>query len=97
MNHKDINTNQRNNVNKISVKNLNIIAINVNSIISNVRKYNLQESIDKLEPDIVLVSETKLTPRHRLSFENYDVIKMTELITGGRGYCYYYKRGNKVF
>lgn len=56
-------------------KSLKIIHINVNSIISISRRYDLQEFLRKHNPDIVLLNETKLNPRHNLKFVNYNVVR----------------------
>lgn len=56
-------------------KNLKIIQINVNSLISISRRYNLQQFINKHNPDILLLNETKLNSRHRLLFYNYIMIR----------------------
>lgn len=62
---------------------LNITAINVNSIQSSVRRFNLKDTIDKIKPDTVLLSETKLSTRHRLAFKNYAMIRNDR--TGNKG------------
>ncbi|XP_017796810.1 PREDICTED: uncharacterized protein LOC108578067 [Habropoda laboriosa] len=54
---------------------LNIIQINVNSIITNERRVSLLDCIKTYKPDILLLSETKLNPRHRIDFQNYRVIR----------------------
>lgn len=56
-------------------KNLKIIQINVNSLISISRRYNLQQFINKHNPNILLLNETKLNSRHRLLFYNYIMIR----------------------
>lgn len=61
-------------INTIS-KNLKIIHINVNSLISISRRYDLQQFLKKHNPDIVLLNETKLNSKHRLNFENYKMIR----------------------
>ena len=40
---------------------LKIIAVNANSIVTNERRYNLLQFTSKHNPDIILLSETKLT------------------------------------
>lgn len=56
-------------------KHLKIIAVNVNSIITNTKRYSLLQFIEMHDPDIVLLSETKLNQRHKISFENYKIIR----------------------
>lgn len=59
-------------VNNISLK---IISVNVNSIITNSKRFSLLQFIEKHKPDIVLLSETKLNPKHKVAFENYKIIR----------------------
>lgn len=56
-------------------KQIKIIAINVNSVISNEKRNYLLEFTNLHKPDIILLSETKLNNRHRLEFENYSMIR----------------------
>lgn len=56
-------------------KKLSIIHINVNSLIKISRRYDLNLFISKYHPDLVLINETKLNPRHNLRFENYCFIR----------------------
>lgn len=61
--------------NSFLLKNLKIIHINVNSLISLSRRFDLQKFLEKHNPDIVLLNETKLNPRHKLKFFNYVMIR----------------------
>lgn len=61
-----------NNVDPLS---LSIHAINVNSIISKVRRHYLELHLRKFKPDIVFLSETCLNPRHSLQFKGYSFIR----------------------
>lgn len=54
---------------------LKIIQINVNSIIKISRRYELQCILDRYNPDIVLLNETKLNSRHNLIFNNHKIIR----------------------
>lgn len=54
---------------------LNIISINVNSIIKNQRRASLLYTIEKYSSDILLLGETKLNKNHILRFENYNIIR----------------------
>ncbi|KAI4472699.1 hypothetical protein M0802_016563 [Mischocyttarus mexicanus] len=54
---------------------LNIVSVNVNSIIQNYRRATLLKFMKTLRPDIVLISETKLNNIHKISFQNYDIIR----------------------
>ena len=47
----------------------------MNSLLSISRRLNLQKFLEKHNPDIVLLNETKLNPRHKLKFFIYDVIR----------------------
>lgn len=55
-------------------KNFKIIHINVNSIIRLSKRYDLHNFILQHNPDCVLLNETKLNPKHRISFKNYEII-----------------------
>ena len=50
--------------NNLISKNLKIINLNVNSLISMSRRYDLQQFINLQKPDIALLSETKLDTIH---------------------------------
>ena len=54
----------------VEINNLKIIAINVNSIITNYKRYSLHKFLNTHDLDIILLSETKLNPNHKLSLEN---------------------------
>ena len=54
---------------------LKLIAVNVNSIIANSKRYSLLKFIEEHTPDIVLLSETKLNHKHRITFEQYQCIR----------------------
>lgn len=56
-------------------KNLNIIQINVNSLISLSKRYNLYNFVNTYNPDIVLLNETKLNVRHKVTFKDYCLIR----------------------
>lgn len=64
-----------NRINPISKRNLKIIHINVNSLILISRRYDLRQFINKHNPDIILLNETKLNRRHKLHFDNYNMIR----------------------
>ncbi|XP_046750582.1 uncharacterized protein LOC124413840 [Diprion similis] len=61
--------------NELRVDKLNIIAINVNSIITIQCRINLSELVAKYKPDFVLLSETKLNNRFKIAIENYSMIR----------------------
>lgn len=52
-----------------------IIQVNVNSIVSNHKRYSLLRLTEEHNPDIVLINETKLTPKHSMSFKQYQLIR----------------------
>ncbi|CAK9816206.1 Probable RNA-directed DNA polymerase from transposon X-element [Anthophora plagiata] len=67
---------------------LNIIQINVNSIITNERRVTLLDCLNKHKPDVVLLSETKLNPRHKINFKNYNFVRRDRINSkqaGGTG------------
>jgi len=65
--------------NTLILNKIKIISVNVNSIIKNPRRASLYGLISKYNPDIVLVSETKLLlgakKNHVLRFEKYDILR----------------------
>lgn len=63
------------NTNHLSLKHLKIISINVNSLITNQRRYVMLTLLNKETPDIVLLSETKLNKIHKIHFKNYSLIR----------------------
>ena len=68
-----------------SYKNIKLIAINVNSLVTNVRRHNLQKVLEKINPDIALISETKLSDRHKISFEKYKIHRDDRAANKGGG------------
>lgn len=67
------NTRNRNPKGQLSA--INCMAINVNSLQHNVRRLELHRRIEQYQPDIVLISETKLTPKHYILSKSYDIIR----------------------
>lgn len=65
--------------------NLKIISINVNSIVSLQRRNELLIFINRNNPDIVLLNETKLKPFHNIEFKNYNFIRTDRLTNKGGG------------
>ena len=57
------------------VKNLNIIEINVNSIIKLRPRLDLSNFITQYNPDLVLLNGTKLNFKHSITFKVYDIIR----------------------
>ena len=53
------------------INNLKIIAVNANSIITNERRFNLLQFANKHNPDLILLSETKLNSNHKITFQDY--------------------------
>lgn len=59
-----------------STKNkLNLITRNVNSLISNYKKLQLNEILEKKNLDVMLINETKLNDRHIIYFKKLPVYK----------------------
>lgn len=69
------NLTQQVNNGQISIDILKMAAINANSIVSHQRRLDLEQLIIDNKLHIALVSETKLNTKHRISIENYDVIR----------------------
>lgn len=61
----------RSNTKKIAkFKKLNIMSINVNSLVANVRRYNLLHTLEKLQIDVALINENKLKNNHKYFSKN---------------------------
>lgn len=54
---------------------LDIIAINVNSLIKNQRRTTLLELLQDHKPDFALIGETKLSDRFNISFQGYTIVR----------------------
>ncbi|XP_015437834.1 PREDICTED: uncharacterized protein LOC107192981 [Dufourea novaeangliae] len=54
---------------------IKVAAINVNSIISNSRRLDLLKFLQEYSHDALLISETKLNARYKISFKNYHVLR----------------------
>lgn len=54
---------------------LNILEINVNSIISNEKRASLSEHLKRHKPDVILFYETKLNNKHKIQFRDYTFIR----------------------
>lgn len=59
----------------VSINLMKIVSINVNSIVSQKRRDYLNDFLRSEKPDIMLICETKLSSRHRLSFDNYTLVR----------------------
>lgn len=67
-----------NKVNKtqiLNVSSLKVIALNVNSLISNYKRSELLELLEKTNPDVVLLSETWLKSNHKVFYQHYNLIQ----------------------
>jgi hypothetical protein len=64
---------------------LKIITINVNSLVGLPRRHNLDLFLRKHNPDIVLLCETKLNSKHKLSIRNYKLLRSDRQDRGGGG------------
>ena len=71
--------------NNLIISNLTIITLNINSLISIEKKYCLQKLIEAYNPDIILLTETKLNTKHKIYFDNYKIIRNDRInsIQGG--------------
>lgn len=59
-----------------TIKHLNVISYNVNSLISHPKRISLQHFLNRNNPDAVLLSETRLVSNNRLHFERYKMYRM---------------------
>lgn len=58
---------------------LKFMAINANSLQHNVRRFELHKRLEQYNPDIVLISETKLNSSHCILSHKYEVIRTDRL------------------
>lgn len=58
---------------------LRIILLNANSIVSLPKRQLLQEFVDDNNPDILLLTESKLSPHHKIHFKDYDIVRQDRL------------------
>lgn len=69
---------------KTNYHNLNIISLNINSLINISRRVELNNFIGEKNPDIILLNETKLNEKHIVKFEGYNMIRR-DRSRGSRG------------
>ena len=74
------NTTNTNNINQnianqINIDSLKIASINVNSIVSFNKRYDLYTFAKTHNLDVILVCETKLNARHKLQFADFNIIR----------------------
>ena len=62
-------------VETVIISKINIFQINVNSLISNKKRQELNMFLQKNSPDFVLINETKLNNTHKCFFKNYNLIR----------------------
>lgn len=55
--------------------NLKITYINVNSLVSNNRRFELLQFLNLHKPDVCLLGETKLNASHNLSYKDYTLVR----------------------
>lgn len=65
-------------------KNYKIHALNVNSISKICKRHFLAEYLKTHKPDLLLLSETCLQRRHKVNFDNYNLVR-TDMVPGTRG------------
>lgn len=54
---------------------LKIISINVNSMVTNQKRFSLYNILKSQNPDIVFLAETKLKQNHVIRFKEYNIIR----------------------
>lgn len=64
---------------------LKIISVNVNSLVGLAKRNELLSFIQKHDPDVVLVCETKLSNRYRIQFADYKLIRSDRQATSSGG------------
>ena len=66
---------QRSIINTPRQHKLKIISINVNSLIQNQRRDCLLNFTKTYKPDIVLINETKLNPKSKIHFKDFNLVR----------------------
>ena len=54
---------------------LKIYQLNVNSLISQHKRTELNNFLKNHKPDVLLLNETKLNSRHNIQFKNYNFVR----------------------
>ena len=61
--------------NSFHISNLKVIILNINSLISNIKRAELSVFLKTHKPHIMLLSETKIKKNHKIMFKNYNIIR----------------------
>lgn len=69
----------------MSSRDLRVIALNVNSIVSSKKRMKLEYFLQSWSPDVVLLSETKLNLKNRDRFPSYLMYRNDRLTNSGGG------------
>lgn len=64
---------------------ITVASININSLISHAKRHSLLDFLHLKNPDIILICETKLNPRHNVSFPGYNLIRNDRSTNAGGG------------
>lgn len=60
---------------KTGIAKLKLISANINSLVSNSKRIALTLLLNKTNPDIILLNETKLNNKHTMYFKSYKIIR----------------------
>lgn len=77
-------------------KTLKVIEINVSSIVSLSKRYNLSAFLDAHNPHIALICETHLKPSHKFTLKNYSIFRNDRPGRRGGGTAVLVKKNIKV-
>lgn len=71
------------------INNLKIAQINIRSLVSMAKREEFRLFLKKYKPDIVLISETHLKPKHKINFDGYKFYRSDRLDSscGGTAIC----------
>lgn len=70
---------------RMNNKIFNIVQLNINSLRSVAKRQELNNFIKKEKPDILLLNETKLNSKYKMSFENFELIRTDRPNNNGGG------------
>ena len=74
-NNNTCNSNSNDRPTVLDLKCLKIAAVNANSIVSHAKRFDILNFIDNFDLDILLISETKLTNRHKITFPGKVILR----------------------
>lgn len=69
----------------VMIKEMKIITINVNSLISHSKRHDVERFLKRNKPHVLLIEETKLNVKHTLDFRHYSMVRVDRTNSRGGG------------